>query len=465
MGFQKKIITLQPPYITMKKEVGQNYGSIGLIVAEDVALSAAASLLAILLVRWLSDPIPGYSRILFKWEMFALVAVLLAFTLTRTWRDVRRYFTARASARLVLAAAIKALLLGLVLVFGWIRLPSPAFGVTAVLSDFLLTSFFLMVSRYIARQLAREPIRVQDSAQRKTALVVGTGESSLRLAAELERTGLYTVAALTTRDRGMAGRVVADRLVCYMESNHDLDQLQWRLGGIDCIFFPKDRMADEDDEEYAPTYSETDDTQEFHADAMSMAGHLVKHLFDLVVSGVLIIIFAPLAAICAIAVKLDDGGPVIYAQERIGLHGKPFKIYKFRTMRIDAEAAGVPELAEGEEDPRLTKVGRFLRAHHLDELPQLWNVFKGDMSFIGYRPERAYYIDQIMARNPRYRFLYQMRPGITSYATLYNGYTSTLEKMLTRLDMDLYYLRTRSVWTDIRVLGLTFLRIVAGKRF
>ena len=156
---------------------------------------------------------------------------------------------------------------------------------------------------------------------------------------------------------------------------------------------------------------------------------------------------------------------MIYAQERIGLHGKPFKIYKFRTMRTDAEAAGVPELAEGEEDPRLTRAGRFLRAHHLDELPQLWNVFKGDMSFIGYRPERAYYIDKIMERNPRYRFLYQMRPGITSYATLYNGYTSTLEKMLTRLDMDLYYLRTRSVWTDIRVLGLTFLRIVAGKRF
>ncbi|MBO4536333.1 MAG: sugar transferase [Bacteroidales bacterium] len=198
---------------------------------------------------------------------------------------------------------------------------------------------------------------------------------------------------------------------------------------------------------------------------MSTPGHAVKHLFDLVVSGILMVVFAPLAAICALAVKLGDGGPVIYAQERIGLHGKPFKIYKFRTMRTDAELAGEPALAEGEEDPRLTRVGRFLRAHHLDELPQLWNVFKGDMSFIGYRPERSYYINQIMARNPRYRFLYQMRPGITSYATLYNGYTSTLEKMLVRLEMDLYYLRTRSVWTDLHVLGLTFLRIVAGKRF
>ena len=450
----------------MKKEEEHKYGSIGIIVAEDVVLSAVASLLAILLVRWLSAPIPGYSLLLFKWVAFSLVAVVVAFTITRTWRDVRRYFTARASARLVLAAAIKELLLALVLICGWVRLPSAAYSLTALMSDFLLTSFFLLASRYAARQLAREPIRVQDTAQRKTALVVGTGESSLRLAAELEKTGLYTVAALTTRDRAMSGRIVADRLVCYLENNHDIDQLQWRLGGIDCIFFPQDRMADEDEEEAAPgSESSADDTQEFHTDAMSAAGHLIKHAFDLLVSGVLIIVFAPLALICAIAVKLGDGGPVIYAQERIGLHGKPFKIYKFRTMRTDAEAAGVPELAEGEEDPRLTRAGRFLRAHHLDELPQLWNVFKGDMSFIGYRPERAYYIDKIMERNPRYRFLYQMRPGITSYATLYNGYTSTLEKMLTRLDMDLYYLRTRSVWTDIRVLGLTFLRIVAGKRF
>ena len=110
-------------------------------------------------------------------------------------------------------------------------------------------------------------------------------------------------------------------------------------------------------------------------------------------------------------------------------------------------------------------MGRFLRAHHLDELPQLWNVLRGDMSLIGYRPERAYYIDQIMARNPRYRYLYQIRPGVTSYATLYNGYTDTLEKMLTRLDLDLYYLRNRSVWFDLKVLGLTFLSIVIGRKF
>ena len=133
-------------------------------------------------------------------------------------------------------------------------------------------------------------------------------------------------------------------------------------------------------------------------------------------------------------------------------------------MRTDAEQFG-PALYVGDEDPRLTRVGKFLRQHHLDELPQLWNVFRGDMSFIGYRPERQFFIDKIMAVNPRYRYLYQIRPGVTSYATLYNGYTDTLEKMLRRLDLDLYYLRNHSVGFDIRILGLTFLNIAGGKKF
>jgi lipopolysaccharide/colanic/teichoic acid biosynthesis glycosyltransferase len=184
-----------------------------------------------------------------------------------------------------------------------------------------------------------------------------------------------------------------------------------------------------------------------------------------VFSGILLIVFSPVILICAIAVKLEDRGPAIYSQERIGRGGRPFMIYKFRSMRVDAENAGAPQLYSGEEDPRLTKVGSFLRAHHLDELPQLWNVFRGDMSFIGYRPERQYYIDRIMDCNPRYRYLYQIRPGVTSYATLYNGYTDTLDKMLTRLDLDLYYLRNHSLWFDARVLGMTFISIVTGKKF
>ena len=205
---------------------------------------------------------------------------------------------------------------------------------------------------------------------------------------------------------------------------------------------------------------------EFIPDGMNSFERNTKRVFDMFVSGCCLIVFSPLFLLSYILIKLDDGGPAIYKQERIGRFGRPFYIYKYRSMRMDAEKAG-PALSHsgGDDDPRLTKIGKFLRAHHLDELPQLWNVFNGDMAFIGYRPERKFFIDQIMEHDPRYAFLYQIRPGVTSYATLYNGYTDTMEKMLRRLEFDLYYLAHRSWWFDCKVLFLTFLNIVGGKKF
>lgn len=192
----------------------------------------------------------------------------------------------------------------------------------------------------------------------------------------------------------------------------------------------------------------------------------MKRVLDFIIAAVCLVVFAPLFLICIVAIWLEDGAPTIYRQERIGLHGKPFYIYKFRSMTRDAEKDGPQLLLEGAlNDPRLTRVGRFLRAHHLDELPQLWNVVRGDMAFIGYRPERKFYIDQIMERDPRYEQLYAIRPGVTSYATLYNGYTDTIEKMLRRLELDLYYLKHQSLWFDFTVLAKTFISIVFGKKF
>ena len=191
----------------------------------------------------------------------------------------------------------------------------------------------------------------------------------------------------------------------------------------------------------------------------------MKRAIDFTLALICLMAFSPLMLICAIAIKKEDGLPVIYSQERIGLHGKPFMIYKFRTMRKDAEGNGGPQLMEVPNDPRLTQVSSKLRRHHLDELPQLWNVLKGDMAFVGPRPERKFYIDKIMEHDPRYRYLYQIRPGVTSYATLYNGYTDTMEKMLRRLDLDLYYLEHRSWWFDAKILFMTFVNIVFGKVF
>lgn len=200
-------------------------------------------------------------------------------------------------------------------------------------------------------------------------------------------------------------------------------------------------------------------------DGMNEFERNIKRLLDFFVAFICLIIFSPLFLICYLMVKHEDGGPAIFKQERIGRFGRPFNIYKFRSMRVDAEKDGPALYKTGGKETRLTKVGKFLRDHHLDELPQLWNVVKGDMAFIGPRPEREFYIKQIIENDPRYVYLYQIRPGVTSYATLYNGYTDTMEKMLRRLELDLYYLEHRSWLFDAKILLKTFINIVFGKKF
>ena len=204
--------------------------------------------------------------------------------------------------------------------------------------------------------------------------------------------------------------------------------------------------------------------ERFIPDGMNGFERNVKRIVDCMIAVILMILFSPLFLICYLTVKSEDGGPAIFKQERIGRFGRPFYIYKFRSMRLDAEKHG-PALYAGGKDGRLTRIGKFLREHHLDELPQLWNVFCGDMAFIGPRPERQFFIDQIMKEDPRYRFLFQIRPGVTSYATLYNGYTDTLEKMVRRLRYDLFYLEHRSWGFDFKILFMTFMSIVFGKKF
>lgn len=199
-------------------------------------------------------------------------------------------------------------------------------------------------------------------------------------------------------------------------------------------------------------------------DGMNAFERFIKRSFDFLCSFFGLVVLSPVFLVVYICLRLQNDGSVIFKQERIGYKGKPFNIYKFRTMRTDSESEGIPLLA-AKGDERLTKVGKFLREHHLDELPQLFNVFIGDMSFVGPRPERQYFIDKIKEVNPNYDYLYLVRPGVTSMATIYNGYTDTLEKMLIRLDMDLEYLQKRSLWLDLKIIVTTVLNIVVGKKF
>lgn len=215
---------------------------------------------------------------------------------------------------------------------------------------------------------------------------------------------------------------------------------------------------------YAPATENGEASAVAHRDhAVPAYSTLVKRCFDIVGSIVGIVVTLPLFGLIYLAIRTDDGGPAIFRQERVGYGGRPFTIFKFRSMTVSAEADGKPALYR-KGDSRLTRVGRFLREHHLDELPQLWNVLKGDMSFVGPRPERRFFVNQIKRINPDYEQLYALKPGIFSAATLYNGYTDSMEKMLERLRMDLDYLHTHSLWIDTKIIFLTVAAIICGKK-
>ena len=202
----------------------------------------------------------------------------------------------------------------------------------------------------------------------------------------------------------------------------------------------------------------------YNHDAMRPWQRCVKRVTDFVCALFGIVVLSPLFLIIAVVLIFQKNGPVFFSQKRIGYGGKPFTIYKFRTLSTVVEDEG-PQLIAKSDSVKSTRFERFLREHHLDELPQLWNVLIGDMSLVGPRPERKYYIDQIMQHTHDYMLIYQMRPGLTSEATLYNGYTDTMEKMLKRLNMDLRYLENRSLGLDMKIILSTVYGMLSGKKF
>ena len=187
----------------------------------------------------------------------------------------------------------------------------------------------------------------------------------------------------------------------------------------------------------------------------------VKRLADIVISLVAMVVLSPVYLVTAILVRCSSPGPVFYAQERIGYHGKPFKMHKFRSMYVNAEESG-PALSK-DDDPRITPFGRFMRKVRLDEIPQFYNVLKGTMSLVGPRPERQFYIDQIVERAPEYLLLQRIKPGITSWGQVKYGYASTVDEMVERLRYDLLYLDNMSLTTDLKILVYTVLIIFQGR--
>lgn len=194
---------------------------------------------------------------------------------------------------------------------------------------------------------------------------------------------------------------------------------------------------------------------------MSDSALCIKRAFDIVASLLAMLFLSPIYLLLSVLVAVTSHGPVIYCQERIGLHGKPFRILKFRTMYLNSEP-DTPLLSR-DNDPRITPVGHFMRKYRLDELPQMWNIFRGDMSIVGPRPERGYFIDQIVKEAPYYCLLYKIRPGLTSWGPIKVGYTDTIEKMVDRLNYDIMYMENMSIQLDLKILFFTIRVICDGK--
>ena len=455
----------------------------------DLFISLMASLFAVLLVRFITDPFGNLTRFIGIWLLLSVIFSAVSFWLIGTYKMVIRHSSYKSIGKIIGAVLCKEVGLAAAVLLGSLKYYSLNIEWLVLLMDALLSFVFLLILRVIVVLLfdmARNS--VQQEVRRIGVLIYGVGDSSVAMASRLEISDNYRVEGFLTSHVEYKDTVILSKPVFVYSKVDDVKAIKEKAD-FHCIIFtasdPEKRKANLinacvdqgihilspqvlDDSNVASfsqnLSNEIASKSEFIEDGMTTFERNVKRVIDCVLAFILLIVFSPLIFICMLAVKLEDGGPVIFKQERIGRFGKPFMIRKFRSMRVDAESLG-PALSAGEKDARLTKVGRFLRAHHLDELPQLWNVFMGEMAFVGPRPERKFYIDKISKIDPRYVYLYQIRPGVTSYATLRNGYTDSMEKMLTRLEYDLYYLKHRSWWFDIRILGMTFLSIVFGKKF
>jgi sugar transferase (PEP-CTERM system associated) len=315
-------------------------------------------------------------------------------------------------------------------------------------------------------------------------LIVGTGQTARVLAQQIGRqqdfayrlVGFVREAegAMLVRQHDVLGNAVdIDRIVASRHVDRIVVGLSDRRGRLPIEQLLRAKMSGVRVEDATTTYERLtgkiliDDLKPswlIFSDGFraSRGTRFVKRMLDLSLSMILAILSAPFMLLTAVAIKLDSTGPMLYSQERVGENGRVFNIYKFRSMRLDAELAGMPLWAR-ENDDRATRVGRFIRVTRLDELPQLWNVMRGDMSFVGPRPERPFFVDQLAKEIPFYLQRHSVKPGLTGWAQVKYRYGSTVEDAMEKLRYDLYYIKHLSIVFDLTIVLDTVKVILFGK--
>ncbi len=339
----------------------------------------------------------------------------------------------------------------------------------------LLTLFgCIFVPVYLVRYVITHSVnaRIQSGRLGLRTLLVGQGKEAQQLQRELraeKRQNGYLIIATVPDTAGSdtIRQVVADNHIeafLLAPDRHDARIINHRVYELMPLQLPIRMKASNEEILLGQVHTDSLTTlpmMQYSTDLIGPFHRNLKRLADIVFSALALLLLAPLFLVVAVIIRRDSPGPVFFSQERIGRSGRPFRIYKFRSMRTDAEAEG-PRLSSA-MDRRITRVGRYLRKYRIDELPQFWNVLRGDMSLVGPRPERDYYIRRIMDIAPYYSRLLQVRPGITSWGMVKYGYASTVFQMVERMRYDLMYINNCSLAVDLKILGYTVRTVVTGK--
>ena len=349
----------------------------------------------------------------------------------------------------------------------------------------LLVLFTLLfVVTYLFRTILRANIRHNFRSKKMTinTLIIGTGENAQKIAGDIEKNSYFNtvsgfIIADPTEKTVQAEKIIGninDLTKCVESKNIQDVVIALDDASEQKIFTLINKLYQFNiNIQFTPRLYEilTGKTRIYRyginplvnvsEPSMSDWEQSVKRAFDIVFSFFALLLLSPLMLYLAIQIKRDSKGPVIYRQERIGKHGKSFNIFKFRTM-YDRSENGVPKLSSPDDD-RITPIGRIMRKYRIDEIPQFWNILKGDMSIVGPRPERKFFIDQIIREAPYYCLLYKIRPGLTSWGPIKIGYSDTIDKMIERLNFDLVYMENMSLVNDLKILISTFEIIFKGK--